>query len=182
MRKAEKGRQQLLAPTHLQLCTASQNQGAPPAAWISRLGLDQALALEGGRAVQLACHLRQDAPCPCRRVLQVQIMLEQKKKKGRRKGSLARLPRPLCMQKLLGLCQNPLDAACSFMFMHHGRSPYLDRCVGWRILLNLKKIQSCHQLPFLTSLKSKTAFLEVRHPPSLLQLKLTLSNSAHSNP
>lgn len=108
----------------------------------------------------------------------MQIMLEQKKKKGRRRGSLARLPRPLCMQNLLGFCQNPLDTACSFTFMHHDHSPYLDRCVGWRILLNLKKIQSCHQLPFLMCLKSKTAFLEVRPPPRLLQLKLTLSNSA----
>lgn len=37
-----------------------------------------------------------------------------------------------------------------------------------KILLNLKKIQFCSQFPILMSLKSKTAFLEVRPLPCQL--------------
>ena len=38
----------------------------------------------------------------------------------------------------------------------------LGQVCRWKTLLNVKKIHSCSQFPILMSLKSKTAFLDVR--------------------
>lgn len=46
---------------------------------------------------------------------------------------------PLHTEPLLGICQNPLEAACSFLSMHDGRSPYRDRYAGGRFSSTSRK-------------------------------------------